>query len=577
MQTFAIKVVPGSVSRGHFLTNLAVACLCTLSATLGHAQGGADISRPMPIDAVVLNNLGASTNDEAQRKFEANVRRALGLYPGRTYDATEIDLALARLKLGGLVSSVNSDIQYDETGAASLVVSFHPRESQQPVEHWSNQLKLIDDDKQYLKVRVGLKGALALSGNQWFANGDTLTQYNPRGKFSGGRGPNGVVDLAPSVGLAGAIPLGSGENPAYLYGSALYLSTVSIGQDNNRSDSRTTGQWEEAYVGVVDSGVTEAGSIWRANISYGRQPYCIGNGMLVCQIASSGGDRGVDFAWPRWTGNKFLKAQFRLNQTVYEAFSFEANDAPSTETRLTGINLDHDNGRGASMGFTWLKADKGNLKYFLPTGNSYTREGLRVWHARGAWKPEAGQSGPVAKMEFARQTHDKFDMRATGYSAEAGWQFNTPSWRPVVTYRYSSTTGDNPNTARYERWDLLYSGNDIDTWVQGQLMKNIHYNSNVKVHRVLARVTPAPRWRVTAAVSTYRADTLNNIGNVVTNLAGHNLGSELLLVAEHFISRNVYWRFTAASLWPGSGVSRALPRSAEKPWLVGIVQFNVSY
>ena len=30
---------------------------------------------------------------------------------------------------------------------------------------------------------------MAVSGNQWFNNGETLTQFNPRGRFSGGRPP----------------------------------------------------------------------------------------------------------------------------------------------------------------------------------------------------------------------------------------------------------------------------------------------------------------------------------------------------------------------------------------------------
>ena len=78
---------------------------------------------------------------------------------------------------------------------------------------------------------------------------------------------------------------------------------------------------------------------------------------------------------------------------------------------------------------------------------------------------------------------------------------------PIASiYRLNAERGESPN--------------DIDTWVQGQLMKNIHYNSNVKVHRVLARATPDARWRLTAAASSYRADTLNNIGGVISTLAG---------------------------------------------------------
>ena len=33
-----------------------------------------------------------------------------------------------------------------------------------------------------------------------------VTQFNPRGRFTGDRGPNVILDLAPSIGLAGALP-----------------------------------------------------------------------------------------------------------------------------------------------------------------------------------------------------------------------------------------------------------------------------------------------------------------------------------------------------------------------------------
>jgi hypothetical protein len=78
-------------------------------------------------------------------------------------------------------------------------------------------------------------------------------------------------------------------------------------------------------------------------------------------------------------------------------------------------------------------------------------------------------------------------------------------------------------------------------------------------------------------VSTFRADTLNNIGGVISTLAGHDLGDELLLVAENFASSQVYWRFTVASLWPGPGVTGTLPEKVAKPWLVGIIQFNLAF
>lgn len=559
-----------------FLKPLISVLMCLASAyALGQGTTGtAGIFRVDRV-RVVLDTGNPATQNE--RKLEADAQRLLGIYPGRSYSTAEIDLALARLRTSGLVEDTNWRQDFTPAGGIDLVVTVRRVASSVDSAQWYDRLRLVDDGRQLLKLRLGLKGAVAVSDNQWFGNGDFLTEFNPRGQYDGGPGPNTIVDMAPTIGLVGAMPLSGGANSAYLYANALYLGTLSVGQDNNRNDTRATGQWEEAFVGVVDGGITDAGSVWRANLSYGRQSYCIGNGMLICQIASSGGDRGADFAWPRWTANDFLKVQIRLNQTLVEAFDFEPNDFPNTHTRLKGVNAEHDNGHGMTMGLTWLMATSGNLGYYLPDGQSQTRDGLRVWSARAGWWPIVDKGGFLLRGEYAHQSHADFNMDATAYSIEGGWSFPSVAWWPSMTYRFSRASGDDPDTAAYERWDLLYSGDDIDTWVQGQLMKNIQYNSNVRVHRILARASPSPRWLLTGAASSYYADNLNNVGGVISTLAGRHLGQEILLVAEHFRSRQVYWRFTAASLWPGNGVEAALPEPATKPWLVGIVQFNISY
>lgn len=541
------------------------------------AQAGVEAGQWLRIAAVELD--WDAPVGEAGRKLEADIRRRLGIFPGSRLDASSLDFALARLRALPGVADASAEFEFSGSDNGTLIVHIATTTSDTAARprNGSDRLTLRSDDQGMFKARVGLKSALALSANQWFDNGDTLTEFNPRGRYDGGRGPNGVFDLAPSLGFAAALPLGEGEQPAWAYASALYLAGASIGQDNNRNDARFSSAWEEAFVGIVDGGVSERGSPWRANVSFGRQPYCIGNGMLLCQIAASGGDRAADFAWPRWSGHNVLKAQLRINDTLVEGFRLDANDAPSTETTLAGVNLEQQFGSRAQLGATWLSALDGELRYFRPDGSFFLRDGLRVWQLRGRWQPLSGESGIFARGEYARQTHADADMRADGWSAEGGYAFGESRWQPSISLRWSATTGDDPSTQRFERWDLLYSGGDIDTCVQGQLMKNIHYNSNVRVERLLARATPTPKWRLTAAASRFRADERNNFGGVIAQLADEDLGHELLLVAEHYISRQIYLRLTAASLWPASGVRDTLPRSSEQPWLVAIAQINVAF
>jgi hypothetical protein len=546
-----------------------------LPADDSRAQAGVPTSGSFLIERIEIRVDGVAS---ISREQDADLRRYIGVFPGRYYNSNEIDLALTRLRKAPGVAGVAYRFEFGAGAGVVLRIDVQAAGSPAPPPTGlAERVVLYDDGTRLLKLRLGLKGATAVSVNQWFNNGSYLTEYNPRGVFDGGTGPNVAQDLAPSIGLAGALPLGSGRDVPYLYGSALYLGAGTVGQDNNSDKPRWASGWEDAFAGIVDGGTTEAGHVWLANVSYGRQPYCIGNGILICQIAASGGERAADFAWPRWAGKDFFKAQVRWNDISLDAFHFTANDYPSTDTTLEGLNLDFDNGRGLTAGATLVRAVDGTLKYFLPDGQSYDRAGLRVVNLRAGGRPSSATSGAIWKLEWAQQTHDDFDMLARAYAAEVGWQFGSVRGRPSLSFRTSRATGDDPSTPRYERWDLLYSGGDIDTWVQGQLMKNIQYNSNVRVNRVMLRGTPFAQWRLTGMISSFRADTLNNLGGVISQLAGPSLGTELLLAGEYFASRNTYWRFSTAWLWPGSGVRDTLPDAIRQPWWVAIAQFNLTY
>ena len=168
-------------------------------------------------------------------------------------------------------------------------------------------------------------------------------------------------------------------------------------------------------------------------------------------------------------------------------------------------------------------------------------------------------------------------MSAIGAAIEGGWSFARHRWSPSITYRFTSTSGDDPATERFERWDLFYSGGDIDTWVQGQLMKNIQFNSNVRMQRVLLRLRLAPQWRFTGAFSDFRANQTNNLGGVIPVLADKAVGRELLFVSEHTLSRNLYVRVTQGTLWPGSGVRRTLSGEVASPWMVAVASLSIQY
>ncbi len=181
---------------------------------------------------------------------------------------------------------------------------------------------------------------------------------------------------------------------------------------------------------------------------------------------------------------------------------------------------------------------------------------------RLALDPPAGKPGLYAKGELARQTHRDFNMDARAGYAEIGFQFNETTWRPTPSYRYSYFSGDNPDTATFERWDPLFAGGAGDEWVQGLNQYKVVQTSNVIAHRFMARLQPTPRWELTPQFWIFRADDLNNLGGAqaLSVLSSKDLGKEVNITARYVSSAKLIYVFSAAYTLPGE----AIPRCPER-------------
>jgi len=196
---------------------------------------------------------------------------------------------------------------------------------------------------------------------------------------------------------------------------------------------------------------------------------------------------------------------------------------------------------------------------------------------RFQWMPKTEQSFLFVKAEGGLELNNRIPMLAWGMAAEGGWSFGNVKLRPALSYRYSLLSGDDPATSRLERWDFLYSGDDIFTWVQGILMKNVLFNSNMEVHRFQLQLFPN-RWRVTTQYVFIMANQLTSVPMPPSgNFSDKQIGQELLMVAERYVSRHIYLRFTASALWPGKGFSTTLPEPVSQPWTTVQAMVNFSF
>jgi hypothetical protein len=163
-----------------------------------------------------------------------------------------------------------------------------------------------------------------------------------------------------------------------------------------------------------------------------------------------------------------------------------------------------------------------------------------------------------------------FPMRATGAWLQAGWSFaDARSGRRSVTYRYAFLSGDDPGTARYERWDPLLMGTSPWDWVQGMNHGKVFGNANRISHRLQAEFRPRPSVQLISQYWEFRADEYNNIGGlgVLTTLASKDMGSEFNVMTRWFFARNAFFQAQAAVTQPGRALTTALGGELDEPWL----------
>jgi hypothetical protein len=179
--------------------------------------------------------------------------------------------------------------------------------------------------------------------------------------------------------------------------------------------------------------------------------------------------------------------------------------------------------------------------------------------------PRPGVNSIIAKVEFGLQTNNRFPMRAWGMAAEVGYAFKKAKLSPSFSYRFSHLTGDDPDTERFERWDLLYSGNDVDTWIQGLIMKNILFNTNLQAHRIQGQIL-TKGWRLTGQYFYFRSNELNNLPLAINTFASRELAHQMTIMVEKSFLKRFYTRILFHSLWAVDGINNALPQEPTNPW-----------
>jgi opacity protein-like surface antigen len=339
----------------------------------------------------------------------------------------------------------------------------------------------------------------------------------------------------------------------------------------------TRGYWgiEDAYAGIVGGTTSADGNRFVFNLSGGRQRFSVSDGFLIANTASNGGDRAALQSNPRWAADALVLAQARYNNMKFEAFYLDPDELPliDSETVITGINVETRVSSTIDLGAMFLRVPTSDFGYFTTT-DSFSREGLQVFNGRVRWQPNvASTAGLFLAAEAALQRHEHIDMRAFGWTVEAGYSFaNTLPWSPTISYRYAAFSGDDPSTTRFERWDPLLSGDNGERWVQGINHFKVFQDSNLSTHRVQMRLRPDPKIEIVPQFWMFTADETTNLGGnpAFSFLSGTYLGNEANLTLKWFISPTLMLQGHVAATFPSSEAERTVGSDLD-PWVSTMV------
>ena len=228
---------------------------------------------------------------------------------------------------------------------------------------------------------------------------------------------------------------------------------------------------EQARVGWKAADLFEGIENDTLSITVGRQSYNIGTGLLINDGGADGAENGGWYLGLRTAFSESLVASLDSDRWLVEGFRLKNRPRlGGTQGEALGANAEYKLDESTRIGGTWMQADSnvpGDAK-------------LDIFSARAEWK--GGVALGVAG-EYVDESSSQ--IAATGYYLEIR-SFLNGSEVPIVSYRYAHFDGDDPATAKDERFrEIAYGFADWGAWYQGEITGQYALgNGNLVSHRL---------------------------------------------------------------------------------------------
>jgi len=199
----------------------------------------------------------------------------------------------------------------------------------------------------------------------------------------------------------------------------------------------------------VDNAYIDIHNLFHSNLDLklGRQNLFYGSGFVIADGQSQMASTSVYFDGARLRWN--ISDAVTLDALYFKDQENTTNEAAEDDVTLTGVYF--------TSGKTPVIGGKQEL-YILNRNDENLKKDIFLYGARLSDK---FKSGLDYSAEIGIQTGDfnaTTDQDALGYKLDLGYTFNNVSIKPRFFIGYASLSGNDPNTADNESWDVFYGG-----------------------------------------------------------------------------------------------------------------------
>ena len=538
-----------------------------------------EIAEGLPISLVYIHLVKSTGDPGKDEDLKKQVASAFSLGKGGTFRRIVVEFGLKRVRQLASVQSTELKLyQTVPSGQVVVAILVSPLEETAIAPKKAKGILATGDihnfptlfENEHSKFVFILNGGAGIFSDTdpWFGGyGEAFNGKNPIAEDPLGSGTSTWVEGYIEPGLGGIFQLS--DYPLYPYGAVSYLMSGSAGHDIYNSETRSYGDFEKLYAGMIWD---FPGKNSLVDVSIGRQVYQLRDGFLLSRIpqSTSVGERAALYLGPRLTSENTVLVRAKAFGFGLDAFLIEPSeiDEIATNTQLAGINL-QSRFSNTDAAFTYFYVPESKSIYRAPDGGALPREGLRTFNPSLSMTRLFGLDGSWIKAEYAYQNNENFDMSAQAGYVWLGYQAENYSWRPALSYRWSIFTGDNPDTQSFERFDPLFSGG-LGDFLPGIIFSKVYKNSNLITNRVTFSIKPADTLELILDYFHHRADELNNLGGIgpLQTLKSKDIGQEVTLTAFYYIGKHLFFQGIASVGIPGDAIDQALGGHAENWYTV---------